>query len=154
MTIQPMENVGVVVDDLAAATAFFLELGPVLEGEAPVEGPWVDRVVGLDGVRVDVAMVRTPDGHGRLELMKFHTPAATTAEPNAPANTLGIRRIMSPSRTSRTSSPGCAPMAPNSWASWGGTRTAIGSATSAAPRASSLRCPRSSTEATRFSYVV
>jgi predicted enzyme related to lactoylglutathione lyase len=54
----------------------------------------VDRVVGLDGVRVDVAMVRTPDGHGRLELMKFHTPAATTAEPNAPANTLGIRRIM------------------------------------------------------------
>jgi catechol 2,3-dioxygenase-like lactoylglutathione lyase family enzyme len=94
MTIQRMENVGIVVDDLAAATAFFLELGLVLEGEAPVEGPWVDRVVGLDGVRVDVAMVRTPDGHGRLELMKFHTPAATTAEPNAPANTLGIRRIM------------------------------------------------------------
>jgi hypothetical protein len=72
MTIQRMKNVGVVVDDLAAATAFFLELGLVLEGEAPVEGPWVDRVVGLDSVRVDVAMVRTPDGHGRLELMKFH----------------------------------------------------------------------------------
>jgi hypothetical protein len=78
MTIQRMENVGVVIDDLAAATAFFLELGLLLEGEAPVEGPWVDRVVGLDGARVDVAMVRTPDGHGRLELIKFHTPAATT----------------------------------------------------------------------------
>ena len=94
MTIQQMENVGIVVDDLAAATAFFLELGLELEGQAPVQGRWVDRVVGLDDVRVDVAMVRTPDGHGRLELMKFHTPVATTAEPNAPANTLGIRRIM------------------------------------------------------------
>jgi len=66
-----------------------------LEGEAPVEGRWVDRVVGLDDVRVDIAMMRTPDGHGRLELTKFHTPTAVSAEPeNAPANTLGIRRIM------------------------------------------------------------
>jgi catechol 2,3-dioxygenase-like lactoylglutathione lyase family enzyme len=96
MTIQRMDNVGVVVDDLDAAVAFFVELGMELEGEAPVpvEGRWVDHVVGLDDVRVDIAMVRTPDGHGRLELTKFHTPAATTAEPNAPANTLGIRRIM------------------------------------------------------------
>jgi catechol 2,3-dioxygenase-like lactoylglutathione lyase family enzyme len=94
MTIQRMDNVGVVVDDLAAAIAFFLELGLELEGEASVEGPSVDRLVGLDGVRCDLAVVRTPDGHGRLELMKFHTPVATTAEPNAPANTLGIRRIM------------------------------------------------------------
>jgi len=94
MTIQRMDHVGVVVDDLAAATAFFLELGLELEGEAAVEGRWVDRVVGLDNVRVDVAMVRTPDGHGRLELTKFHTPTAPSAEPNAPANTLGIRRIM------------------------------------------------------------
>ena len=92
--IERMENVGIVVDDLAAATAFFVELGMELEGEAPVEGRWADRVVGLDDVRVDVAMVRTPDGHGRLELMKFHTPTAVSAEPNAPANTLGIRRIM------------------------------------------------------------
>jgi len=89
-----MDHVGVVVDDLKAATAFFLELGMELEGEATVEGRWVDRVVGLDDVRVDIAMVRTPDGHGRLELTKFHTPTATTAEPNAPANTLGLRRIM------------------------------------------------------------
>jgi catechol 2,3-dioxygenase-like lactoylglutathione lyase family enzyme len=96
MTIQRMDHVGVVVDDLEAAIAFFVELGMELEGEAPVpvEGRWVDRVVGLDDVRVDIAFVRTPDGHGRLELTKFHTPAATTAEPNAPANTLGIRRIM------------------------------------------------------------
>jgi catechol 2,3-dioxygenase-like lactoylglutathione lyase family enzyme len=66
-----------------------------LEGQAPVEGRWLDSVTGLDGVRVDIAMMRTPDGHGRLELTKFHTPAAVSAEPeNAPANTLGIRRIM------------------------------------------------------------
>jgi catechol 2,3-dioxygenase-like lactoylglutathione lyase family enzyme len=94
MAIQRMDHVGVVVDDLAAATAFFVELGLELEGEAAVEGRWVDRVVGLDGVRVDVAMLRTPDGHSRLELTKFHTPAAISAEPNAPANTLGLRRIM------------------------------------------------------------
>jgi len=92
--IQRMDNVGIVVDDLKAATSFFVELGLELEGEATVEGQWVDRVVGLDGVRNDIAMLRTPDGHGRLELMKFHAPPATTAEPNAPVNTLGIRRIM------------------------------------------------------------
>jgi catechol 2,3-dioxygenase-like lactoylglutathione lyase family enzyme len=94
MTIQRMDNVAIVVDDLGAAIAFFVELGLELEGEATVEGRWVDRVVGLDGVRSDIAMMRTPDGHGRLELTKFHTPPATTAEPNAPVNTLGIRRIM------------------------------------------------------------
>ena len=94
MTIQRMDNVGVVVDDLKAAVAFFLELGLELDGEASVEGRWVDRVVGLDDVRVDIAMVHTPDGHGRLELTKFHTPPAARAEANAPANTLGIRRIM------------------------------------------------------------
>ena len=89
-----MDNVGVVVDDLEAATAFFLALGLELEGEATVEGPGVDRMVGLDDVRADIAMVKTPDGHSRLELTKFHTPAATSAEPNAPPNTLGIRRVM------------------------------------------------------------
>jgi catechol 2,3-dioxygenase-like lactoylglutathione lyase family enzyme len=94
MAIQRMDNVGVVVDDLAAAIAFFVELGLELEGEASLEGRWVDRIVGLDNVRVDIAMVRTPDGHGRLELTKFHTPTAVSARPNAPANTLGIRRIM------------------------------------------------------------
>jgi catechol 2,3-dioxygenase-like lactoylglutathione lyase family enzyme len=94
MTIQRMDNVGIVVDDLKAATAFFVELGLELEGEATVEGQWVDRVVGLDGVRCDIAMLRTPDGHGRLELSKVHTPPATTAQPNAPVNTLGYLRVM------------------------------------------------------------
>jgi catechol 2,3-dioxygenase-like lactoylglutathione lyase family enzyme len=94
MTIQRMDNVSIVVDDLAAVTGFFLELGLELEGEATVEGPSVDRICGLDGVRADIAMVRTPDGHGKLELTKFHTPKAVGGEPNAPVNTLGIRRMM------------------------------------------------------------
>ena len=90
-----MDNVLIVVDDLEAATAFFVEIGMELEGEAAVEGLWVNRVVGLDDVRQNVAMLRTPDGHGRLELTKFHHPTAVSAEPkNAPVNTLGIRRIM------------------------------------------------------------
>ncbi|PDP89589.1 glyoxalase [Glycomyces fuscus] len=90
-----MDHVGVVVDDLEAAVAFFVELGMEVEGEAPVEGAWVDRVTGLDDVRVDIAMMRTPDGHGRLELTRFRTPAAVSAEPaNAPANTLGLRSVM------------------------------------------------------------
>jgi len=93
--IERMDHVGVVVDDLEAAIAFFVELGMELEGEAPVEGRWVDRVSGLDGVRVDIAMMRTRDGHGRLELRKFHTPTAVRAAPeNAPGNTLGLRTIM------------------------------------------------------------
>jgi catechol 2,3-dioxygenase-like lactoylglutathione lyase family enzyme len=94
MTIRRMDNVGIVVDDLEAAIAFFVELGMELEGETTVEGESVDRIVGLDGVCSDIAMLRTPDGHGRIELSKFHTPQATTAEPNAPVNTLGMGRIM------------------------------------------------------------
>jgi catechol 2,3-dioxygenase-like lactoylglutathione lyase family enzyme len=95
MTIQRMDNVLIVVDDLEAAKAFFAELGMELEGEATNEGRSVDRVVGLNDVRADLAMMRTPDGHGRVELTKFHTPPAVRAEPeNAPANALGIRRIM------------------------------------------------------------
>ena len=93
MTVR-MDNVGIVVDDLATAIAFFVDLGLELEGEATVEGPSVDRLVGLEGVRSDVAMLRTPDGHGRIELSKFHTPTAVRAEPNAPVNRLGMGRIM------------------------------------------------------------
>ena len=90
-----MDNVLIVVDDLEAAKAFFAELGMELEGEATNEGPWADRVVGLDGVRADIAMMRTPDGHGGIELAKFHTPPAVRAEPqDAPVNALGLRRIM------------------------------------------------------------
>src|SRR3954454_19759880 len=95
MTIQRMDNVLIVVDDLEAAKAFFAELGMELEGETTLEGAWVDRVVGLDDVRADIAMMRAPDGHGGVELSKFHTPPAVRAEPeSAPANALGMRRIM------------------------------------------------------------
>ena len=92
-TIQRMDNIAIVVDDLAAAIAFFVELGLELEGEATVEGEWVDQLVGLDGVRADLAVVRTPDGHGRVELSTFHTPVATSTAPRAPMNTPGIPRL-------------------------------------------------------------
>jgi catechol 2,3-dioxygenase-like lactoylglutathione lyase family enzyme len=89
-----IDNIGIVVEDLKAAIAFFLELGLELEGEMTVEGEWVDRIVGLNGVRNNIAMMRTPDGHGKLELMNFQKPAAIIAGLKAPVNTLGIRRIM------------------------------------------------------------
>src|SRR4051812_47291415 len=95
MTIQRMDNVAIVVDDLEAAIAYFVELGMQLEGKAQIEGLYADLAVGLDGVRSDIAMMRTPDGHGRLELTKYHTPAAVSAEPkNPPPNTLGLHRVM------------------------------------------------------------
>lgn len=95
MAIQRLDHVSVVVDDLEAAKAFFVELGMELEGEAPIEGNSVDRLNGLDGVRVNIAMMRTPDGHGKLELTKFHFPTAISPEPkNALGNTLGLRSIM------------------------------------------------------------
>src|SRR5919204_6128253 len=95
MALQRMDNVLIVVDDLEAAKAFFAELGMEQEGETQVEGPWVDSTVGLKDVRADIAMMRAPDGHGRVELTKFHTPPAVSAEPeSAPANALDIRRIM------------------------------------------------------------
>ena len=95
MTLKRMDNVLIVVEDIEAAKALFAELGMELEGEATNEGPWVGRVIGLEDVRCDLAMMRTPDGHGRIELAMFHTPRAVRAEPeNAPTNTLGLRRIM------------------------------------------------------------
>ena len=95
MTLKRMDNVLIVVEDIEAAKAFFAELGMELEGETQVEGPFVDSTVGLDGVRADIAMMRAPDGHGRVELTRFHTPPAVRLEPeSAPANALGIRRIM------------------------------------------------------------
>src|SRR5438046_8021466 len=87
MAIQRMDHVSIVVDDLAAATGFFAELGLVLQGEGAVEGRWVDRVVGLEGVRADIAMMQTPDGNGRLELVKFHSPPTQGGDRHAPANT-------------------------------------------------------------------
>ena len=95
MTLRRMDNVLIVVEDLEAVKAFFGELGMELEGQIPLEGDMVDRLVGLENVRCEIAMMRTPDGHGRIELDKFYTPAAVRAEPkNTPVNTLGIRRIM------------------------------------------------------------
>jgi catechol 2,3-dioxygenase-like lactoylglutathione lyase family enzyme len=95
MTIMRMDNVLVVVDDLDNVISFFVELGMELEGRGPIEGRWVERVIGIDDVRQDVAMLRTPDGHGRIELAMFHAPKAIRHEPtDAPANTLGIRRVM------------------------------------------------------------
>ena len=95
MTLQRMDNVLIVVDDLEAVKAFFVELGMELEGETTVEGPSVDRLIGLQNVRATLALMRTPDGHGRIELDKFHTPEAIRTGPeNVPVNALGIRRIM------------------------------------------------------------
>jgi catechol 2,3-dioxygenase-like lactoylglutathione lyase family enzyme len=88
-----MDHVGIVVEDLAAATEFFVELGFELRGEAKVEGGWVDRVVGLDGVQAEIAMVQTPDGHGRIELAKFHKPSGQLGDSSAPANMPGIRHL-------------------------------------------------------------
>ncbi|MEV0708479.1 VOC family protein [Nocardia aurea] len=93
MTIRRMDHVGIVVEDLAAAVAFFLELGMEPEGEATVGGPWADDLLGLDGVRADIVVVRTPDGHTRVELSTFHSPVTTATAPNAPVNTPGVLRL-------------------------------------------------------------
>jgi catechol 2,3-dioxygenase-like lactoylglutathione lyase family enzyme len=95
MTLQRMDNVAIVVDDVAAAIDFFTELGMELEGKGQVEGLWADHTVGLDGVRSVIAMMRTPDGHSKLELTKYHAPAASDAVPrNPPPSTLGLHRVM------------------------------------------------------------
>jgi catechol 2,3-dioxygenase-like lactoylglutathione lyase family enzyme len=95
MTIKRLDHVSVVVDDLPAAIAFFTALGMTIEGEAPIEGPWVDRVNGLKNVQVDIVMMRAPDGHGRLELTNFRHPKLVKIEPAvAPPNALGLRSVM------------------------------------------------------------
>jgi catechol 2,3-dioxygenase-like lactoylglutathione lyase family enzyme len=93
MTIQRMDHVGIVVEDLADAVAFFVELGLELQGETSVEGDWVDRIIGLEGVRSRIAMLQTPDGHGRVELSDFHAPSTDGGDQQAPANAPGIRHI-------------------------------------------------------------
>ena len=93
MTIKRMDHVGIVVDDLAAAVGFFAELGLEQQGDGPVEGSWVDRVIGLEDVRAEIALMATPDGHGRLELVKFHSPPARDGDAQAPANALGLRHL-------------------------------------------------------------
>ncbi|MFC9440968.1 VOC family protein [Nocardia sp. NPDC057030] len=93
MTIRRMDHVGIVVEDLAAAVAFFVELGLELEGEATVGGQWADDLLALDGVLADMAVVRTPDGHGRIELSTFRSPTTTATAPKAAVNTPGIPRL-------------------------------------------------------------
>jgi catechol 2,3-dioxygenase-like lactoylglutathione lyase family enzyme len=93
MAIQRLDHVGIVVDDLASATAFFAELGLELQGEGSVEGAWVDRIVALEGVRSDIAMMQTPDGHARIELTKFHAPPSPAGDRRSPANAPGIRHL-------------------------------------------------------------
>jgi catechol 2,3-dioxygenase-like lactoylglutathione lyase family enzyme len=95
MTIKRLDHVSVVVDDLEAAVGFFTTLGMMIEGEAPIEGLWVDRVNNLEGIHVDIVMMRTPDGQGRLELTKFRSPKLVAIEPAiAPPNALGLRSVM------------------------------------------------------------
>jgi catechol 2,3-dioxygenase-like lactoylglutathione lyase family enzyme len=91
--IKRMDHTGVVVEDLAAAVAFFVELGMAVEGQATVEGKWADQLIGLDGVRADIAFLKTPDGHGRVELSTFRSPVTTTPAPRAPVNVPGIPRL-------------------------------------------------------------
>lgn len=93
MAIQRMEHVGIVVDDLEAAIDFFVELGLERQGGASVEGEWVDRVIGLNGVQAEIAMLQAPDGHGRVELAKFKTPRGEDGARDVPANAPGIRHI-------------------------------------------------------------
>lgn len=94
MTVQRMDNVGIVVEDLDAAIAFFVELGLVLEGRMPIDGEWAGRVTGVRGQRVEIAMLRTPDGHGRVELSRFDAPAIASDHRTAPVNSLGYLRVM------------------------------------------------------------
>ena len=95
MTIKRMDHISVVVDDLPAAIAFFTTLGMTLEGQMPVEGPWGDRLNGLEGIQVDITTMLTPDGHGRVELTKFRNPKLVKIEPAiAPPNALGLRSVM------------------------------------------------------------
>jgi catechol 2,3-dioxygenase-like lactoylglutathione lyase family enzyme len=94
MAVKRMDNVGIVVEDLDAAIAFFKELGLELEGRGPIEGEWAGRITGLHGQRVEIAMMRTPDGHGRLELSRFVVPAVAADHRRAPVNALGYLRVM------------------------------------------------------------
>jgi catechol 2,3-dioxygenase-like lactoylglutathione lyase family enzyme len=94
MTVKRMDNVGIVVEDLDAAIEFFIELGLTLEGRMPIEGEWAGRVTGVRGQRVEIAMMRTPDGHARVELSRFNAPAVASDHRTAPVNSLGYLRVM------------------------------------------------------------
>ena len=117
MTIKSLHHVSVVVDDLTPAIAFFTALGMTIEGKAPVEGPWVDRINGIKNIQVDIVMMQTPDGHGRLELTKFRNPKLVEIKPAiAPPNALGFRSVMFAVERLTTLLLACAPPAQNSLA--------------------------------------
>ena len=145
MALKRMDNVGIVVESLDAAISFFAELGLELEGRAMVEGEWAGRVTGLGDQRVEIAMMRTPDGHSRLELSRFITPPVVADHRNAPVNALGYLRVMFAVDDIR--SPGSASTAQSlSAAKWSSTKTRIGSATSADPKDFSSGWPKNSAE--------
>jgi catechol 2,3-dioxygenase-like lactoylglutathione lyase family enzyme len=146
MAIKRMEHVGIVVDDLAAAIEFFVELGLEPGGAGQVEGEWVDRIIALDGTKAELAMLRTPDGHGEIELVKFHSPPTQGGNPHAPSNTPGLRHLSFLVEDIDALVAGRKPAALSSSASWCATRTATASATSGAPRESSSSWQRSSAD--------
>jgi catechol 2,3-dioxygenase-like lactoylglutathione lyase family enzyme len=145
MTVKRMDNVGIVVEDIDAAIEFFTELGLELEGRAPIEGDWADGVTGLRDMRVEFAMMRTPDGHSRLEISRFLAPPVVADHRSASVNALGYLRVMFAvedidDTLARLSKRG----ARSSSAKWSSTRTRIGSATSGAPKEFSSGLPKSS----------
>ena len=150
MTIRRMDNVLIVVEDLDDVIAFFVELGMELEGRGPVEGRWVERVIGIDDVRQEVAMLSIPGGGTRIELAMFHAPEAVRSGPvDAPANTLGVRRVMFAVDDIDDVVARLLGAGRSSWARSCRTRTSTGSATSAGQRASSSVWPRSWTGSVR-----
>lgn len=140
-------NVGIVAEDLDTAVAFFTELGMEVEGKAQIEGLFADQAVGLNGVRSGIAMMRTPDGHGKLELAQYHIPAAIgDGSLNPPPNTPRMHRVMFAVDDIDDTIARLRPMAPNCSVRWRGTRTCTASATSAAPRAPSSPRPNGSAD--------
>ena len=144
MTVKRMDNVGIVVEDIDAAIEFFKELGLTLEGRMPIEGEWAGRVTGVRGQRVEIAMMRTPDGHSRLELSRFDAPAIASDHRTAPVNSLGYLRVMfavediddTLARLGKLGRP---------WSMKSSTtKTSTGSATSGAPKEFSSGSPNSS----------
>ena len=144
MTVKRMDNVGIVVEDIDAAIEFFTELGLELEGRAPIEGDWADGVTGLRDMRVEIAMMRTPDGHSRLELSRFLAPPVVADHRSAPVNALGYLRVMFTVEDIDDTLARLGKRGANSSAKWSSTKTRIGSATSGGPKEFSSGSPRSS----------
>ena len=146
MTVKRMDNVGIVVDDLSATIAFFRELGLEFEGRAMVEGEWAGHVTGLPDQRVEIAMMRTPDGHSRLELSRFLTPPAVADHRNAPVNALGYLRVMFAVEDIEDTLAGSTSTERSSSANWSSTKMCIGSAISGGPKDFSSGSPKNSAE--------